>query len=181
MSSWKNWKGDNPHFFDEFQMAIESGDHLLVQRAIAEAGRLTLVAISAWPESQDAFQTLRENRDYLTETLKEINGELEPHSRLSPQALEDVIDSILNGSLEDAYACSLAIVCFLYVFVAKDVAITLNILIFINFAIWFAVYVWIHTWAPDMRREASTPLTQEQIIDSIVELLGPTEPMIQEF
>src|SRR5690554_6723660 len=65
-------KNSDPDFFDSFERAMTSGDHLIIQEKLAKTSEITLTAISGMPEIQKLRQELKKNPNLIEQVMDDI-------------------------------------------------------------------------------------------------------------
>lgn len=128
----------DPTFFDRFEKAIESGDHLLVQRALSEAGEVTLEAARRTTNLNSALQTLmstRSTKSELAKTLSTLTG-----SDFTTRDIDRMVLSISSGTnLTEKSTIVLAIVALVVVAAFAFVAVVQSVSVAHTAHAWLAI------------------------------------------
>lgn len=174
-------KISEPDFFDSFERAMTSGDHLIIQEKLAKTSEITLTAISGMPEIKKLRQELKKNPDLVEQVMDDLkkyeditqidDAELQRALNISIlQVLDsDEVEIQPNASIVVFIFAAAAVVAAVTIVAAQSYAVALNIAGAINVAA--AVVAWVEVVAPEVESVNGKSLLGERIVHSIATIL----------
>lgn len=163
-------------FLSSFGAAMQSGNHIIIDKKLNEAARITVKALSQIPEIQTLREKIKKNPDMLHDVVRELKQH-QKLERLDDDMIEKAINvfvanSLNGGDIPEEPAASVfvfiiavgAIFLAVTVLVAQSYAGVLNIAGAINVV--GAVVAWVEIVEP-AGADGSPSLMREQIINSV--------------
>lgn len=135
----------DPTYFDRFEDALTSGDHLRIRAALHDARRVVFETSMAWPESRPALERVRSDPELRGEVLR-LSRELSPpgddvdEQQVLAALDEDLVrarirELTLEGQGGSEEYILAGVVAFVVAGVIHWVAVALNIAAAMNFAV----------------------------------------------
>lgn len=135
----------DPGYFERFEAAMTSGDHLRIRSALVDARRVVYQTALAWPEAREALERLRSDPDLRREALAYAHERVPSTRGIDDARFAEVLDDdvvlariralTLEGQGQSEQYILAGVIAFVVVGVVHWVAAAINVVAGMNFAV----------------------------------------------
>lgn len=158
----------DPNFFNDFALAMQSGDYLLIQEMIQYAGQITLAAAQRIPMLQMRVRRLQKNPEPLKAAIAKYNAEVPPEQQIDDATIAQAIDLLAAGGSSDLQAATVSgALCIFYVWVVVLVDVVAVTSAALAISLWLSCGVERYIAGPATQIAGKEEMLYEQMVHSI--------------